>query len=143
MWTTDEFLKGLKPGELMRGGIEVQVLDHGYAEQYQKKTGKKPDWFTTHGDVFAVGTSRMKPFAPVSPDGSRSFPSKRVSKGVNEWNHYYIRCVDGEIRLAVNGEQVSGGSGCVPASGYVCLESEGSPVEFRQLRIRELPAGIR
>src|SRR5262249_14722697 len=22
------------------------------------------DWFTTHGDVFAVGTSKMKPFRP-------------------------------------------------------------------------------
>jgi hypothetical protein len=139
VWTKDEFLKGLKPGTLMRGGIEVQVLDHGYAEQYEKKTGKKPDWFTTHGDVFAVGSSRMKPFPPVSPDGSRSFPSKHLSKGVNEWNHYYLRCVNGEIRLWVNGEQVSGGSGCAPASGYFCLESEGSPVEFRQLRIRELP----
>ena len=59
---------------------------------------------------------------------------------MNEWNHYYLRCIDGEIRLWVNGEQVSGGSGCDPASGYLCLESESSrPVEFRQLRIRELP----
>ena len=93
----------------------------------------------SHGDVFAVGTSRMKPFPPVSPNGSRSLPSKRLSKGVNEWNHYYVRCINGEVWLWVNGEKVSGGSGCDPASGYLCLESEGSPVEFRQLRIRELP----
>ena len=26
-----------------------------------------------------------------------------------------------------------------PATGYLCLESEGSPVEFRGLRIRVLP----
>ncbi len=140
VWTKEEFLTGLKPGAYMRGGIEVQILDHGFTEQYEKKTGKKADWFTTHGDVFPVGSSRMRPFAPVSPDGTRSFPSKRLSKGVNEWNHYYMRCIDGEIRLWVNGEQVSGGSGCDPASGYLCLESESSrPVEFRRLRIRELP----
>ena len=37
-------------------GIEVQVLDHGYAEHYEKQHGKKPDWFTTNGDVFPVGS---------------------------------------------------------------------------------------
>jgi hypothetical protein len=139
VWAPPEALEGLKPDALPRGGIEVQVLDHGYAEQYRKDTGKEPDWFTTNGDVFPVGTSRMTPFAPVSPDGSRSFPRKALSKGVNEWNHYYIRAINGEVRLWVNGEEVSGGSGCLPAEGFLCLESEGSPVEFRDLRIRELP----
>jgi hypothetical protein len=139
VWATEEALAGLKPGTLPRGGIEVQVLDHGFAEQYEKSSGKKADWFTTHGDVFPVGTSKMKPFAPTSPDGRRSFPAKRLSKGVDEWNHYYVRCINGEIRLWVNGEEVSGGNGCEPSRGYLCLESEGSPVEFRGLRIRELP----
>jgi hypothetical protein len=139
VWASEESLKDLKPGSLPRGGIEVQILDHGYADQFKKKNGKEADWFTTNGDVFAVGTSRMKPFSPTSPDGSRSFPSKRLSKGVGEWNHYYVRCINGEVRLWVNGEEVSGGTGCKPASGYLCLESEGSPVEFKNLRIRELP----
>lgn len=139
VWSPEKAMEGIKPGTLPRGGIEVQVLDHGFTEQYQKRTGKKADWFTTDGDVFPVGTSKMKPFPPISPDGSRSFPSKRLSKGVGEWNHYYIRGINGEIRLWVNGEEVSGGSHCTPASGYLCLESEGAPVEFRELRIRELP----
>ncbi len=139
VWASEASLDGIKPGTLPRGGIEVQVLDHGYAEQYEKQTKKKPDWFTTHGDVFPVGTSKMKPFAPVSPDGHRSFPSKNLSKGLNEWNHYYVRAINGEIRLWVNGEEVSGGSGCEPRQGFLCLESEGAPVEFRQIRIRELP----
>jgi Domain of Unknown Function (DUF1080) len=139
MWAADEPLKELEPGTLPRGGIEVQVLDHGYARQDEEQTGKTADWFTTHGDVFPVGTSRMKPFPPTSPDGSRSFPSKRLGKGVGEWNHDYVRCINGEIRLWVNGEEVSSGSGCEPRCGYLCLESEGSPVEFKDLRIRELP----
>jgi hypothetical protein len=139
VWASEEALKDLDPGKLPRGGIEVQVLDHGYTEQYEKKTGKKATFFTTNGDVFAVGTSKMTPLPPVSPNGSRSFPSKNLSKGVGEWNHYYVRCINGEVRLWVNGEEVSGGTGCEPRTGYLCLESEGSPVEFRQLKIRELP----
>lgn len=138
VWTTEESIKELKPGGLPHG-VEVQVLDLGYTEQFEKATGKKADWFTCHGDVFPVGKTKMKPFPPLSPDGSRSFPRSQRSKGINEWNHYYVRGINGEIRLWVNGVEVSGGSGCNPASGYLCLESEGSPVEFRNVRIRELP----
>lgn len=137
-WVPPKSLEGLKPGGLPHG-IEVQVLDHGYTEQYEKATGKKADWFTTNGDVFPVGVSKMKPFPPVAPDGRRSFPTKNVSKGVGQWNHYYIRAVKGEVRLWVNGEMVSGGEGCDPATGFLCLESEGSPIQFKGLRIRELP----
>jgi hypothetical protein len=139
VWASEEALKDLKPGQLPHGGIEVQILDHAFADQYEKQTGKKGDWFSTNGDIFAVGSSKMKPFPPLSPDGSRSFPTKNLSKGVNEWNHYYVRCINGEVRLWVNGEEVSGGSDCEPRTGYFCLEAEGAPVEFKNLRIRELP----
>ena len=126
IWATPESIEkltGAKPG--LPKGIEVQILDHGYTEM-MKQRGQKTDWFGTHGDVFAVGV-KMKPFPPLSPKGHR------------EWNHYYIRAINGEVRLWVNGEEVSGGTACEPASGYLCLESEGSPIIFRRLRIRELP----
>jgi hypothetical protein len=138
-WVPEEALKDLKPDALPQYGIEIQALDHGFAEQYEKRTGKKGDWFTTNGDVFAVGKSKMNPFAPTSPNGSRSFPRKQLSRGVGEWNHYYVRAINGEVRLWVNGEEVSGGNGCEPRTGYLCLEAEGSPVEFRSIRVRELP----
>jgi hypothetical protein len=139
VWTSDEALKDLPPGELPRGGIEVQVLDLGFTEQYEKSSGQKGNWFTTHGDVFPVGTAKMKPFPPTSPSGERSFPKKQLTKASPQWNHYYVRAINGEVRLWVNGEEVSGGADCQPRSGYLCLESEGAPVEFRNLRIRELP----
>ncbi|RYD34104.1 MAG: DUF1080 domain-containing protein, partial [Verrucomicrobiaceae bacterium] len=105
---------------------------------YEKSSGKKADWFTCHGDVFPVGESKMKPFPPLSPDGSRSFPTKQVTKPSGEWNHYLIRAVDGVVKLWVNGEQVSGGENCEPRDGYLCLESEGSPVVFKEMRVREI-----
>ena len=135
--TLDKLAKAGKPG--LPSGIEVQILDLGYAEAYEKDNGKKSDWFTSHGDIFPVGESKMKPFPPLSANGSRSFPSKNMSKGVDQWNHYYVRCINGEIRLWVNGEEVSGGNNCQPSSGPFCLESEGSPVEFKGLKVRELP----
>lgn len=139
VWVPDEALTDLKPDNLPKFGIEVQMLDHGYKEQYEKQSGKPGDWFTTNGDIFAVGNSKLKPFPPLSPNGSRSFPRKQLSRGVGEWNHYYVRAINGEIRLWVNGEEVSGGSDAAPRTGYLCLEAEGSPIEFKHLRIRELP----
>ncbi|MBY0587866.1 DUF1080 domain-containing protein [bacterium] len=138
LWVPMASMKDLKPGGLPHG-IEVQVLDLAFKDSYEKSSGKKADWFTCHGDVFPVGTSNMKPFPPVAPDGRRSFPTKELSKGVGLWNHYYVRAINGEVRLWVNGEEVSGGTACEPSVGYLCLESEGSPVEFRGLRIREIP----
>ena len=138
VWTIPASLEALK-GPGLPHGIEVQVLDLGYKKAYENGGQRTADWFTCHGDVFPVGASDMTPFAPVAPDGKRSFPSKDLSRGVNQWNHYYIRAINGEVRLWVNGEEVSGGTNCSPATGYLCLESEGSPIEFRGLKIRELP----
>lgn len=138
-WVDPKALEGLEPNKLPRSGIEVQMLDHGYVEKYLAQGGKNPDWFTTDGDIFAVGNSTMKPFPPLSPNRSRSFPREKHSRGVGEWNHYYVRAIDGELRLWVNGHEVSGGNECTPRHGCLCLESEGSPLEFRNLRIRALP----
>ncbi|QDT66238.1 3-keto-disaccharide hydrolase [Calycomorphotria hydatis] len=141
VWATDDSIEQLKkegkPG--LPHGIEVQVLDTGYREVYEKRFNKVGDWFTSHGDVFPVKTAKMTPFPPLSPNGSRSFPSEDRVKPTGEWNHYYVRAINGEIRLWVNGKEVSGGTDCDPAVGCLCLESEGAPVEFRGLKIRTLP----
>jgi hypothetical protein len=137
VWTVPASLENLPPNKLPRG-IEVQILDNDFRTQYESSSGKKGDWFTTHGDVFAVGV-KLNPFEPRSPDGSRSFPRKELSKSAGQWNHYYIRAINGEVRLWVNGEEVSGGTGADPSKGFICLESEGKPVRFRNVRIRRLP----
>jgi len=139
LWAPPEAFFGIEPGKLPRGGIEVQILDHGFRDRYEAAGKRKGDWFSTDGDVFPVGTSRMTPFPPTSPDGRRSFPKAGHTLGSPAWNRYYVRAIAGEVRLWVNGHEVSGGTRCLPASGHLCLESEGAPVEFRRLRIRELP----
>ena len=153
VWCPESAFTDLPPGTLPRSGIEVQVLDLGYEENWLKAKGAHSDWFTSHGDVFPVGSSTMQPFTPEiryraddgatfavgRPDGSRSFPTQRRTLPHGQWNHYYIRAIDGELRLWVNGEEVNGGTRCAPARGYLALEAEGARVEFRNLRLRELP----
>ena len=153
LWCPESAFTDLPPGQLPRSGIEVQVLDLGYEENWLKSKGSHSDWFTSHGDVFPVGGSTMKAFTPkidyTDDDGntyrvgedssSRSFPNPRLVRPAGEWNHYYIRAINGEVRLWVNGQEVNGGTRCSPATGYLALEAEGAPIEFRNLRLRELP----
>jgi len=153
VWCPESAFTDLPKGTLPRSGIEVQVLDLGYEENWLKDKGKRSNWFTSHGDVFPVGASKMQAFTPQityrddagaefvvgNPKSARSFPSARLTRPAGEWNHYYVRAINGEVRLWVNGVEVNGGRECSPATGYLALESEGSTVRFRNLRIRELP----
>lgn len=123
------------PGVPFLRGIEVQILDHGYMKHADPK---KPKWFTTHGDVFPIHGATMEPHG--EHNGMRSFPSEDRSKPSPEWNHYRIEANNGRITLAVNGKVVSGGDNCNYRKGYLALESEGAPVEFRNVRIKELPS---
>lgn len=123
------------PGVPFLRGIEVQVLDHGYMKNANPD---KPRWFTTHGDVFPIHGATMEPHG--EHNGQRSFPSEERSKPSPEWNHYRIEGNNGRLTLAVNGKVVSGGDNCNYRKGYLALESEGAPVEFRNVRIKELPS---
>ena len=51
-------------------------------------------------------------------------------------------CVDGVVKLSVNGKFVNGVRKSSVKRGYLCLESEGAEIHFRNIRILELPPGI-
>ncbi|MEM7263944.1 MAG: family 16 glycoside hydrolase, partial [Planctomycetota bacterium] len=114
-------------GQPFTRSVEVQVLD-----------GREGDWFTSDGDIFPIHGSTMTP--ENGRGGSRAFPTEKRAHPSPEWNHYRIECMNGRISLAVNGKVVTRGRDCRPRKGYVCLESEGSPVEFRHVRLKELPS---
>lgn len=153
VWCPESAFTDLPPGKLPRSGIEVQVLDLGYEEKWLADKGKHSDWFTSHGDVFPVGASKMtaavpqitytdddgKQYVVGNPKSTRSFPTMRLVEPAGTWNHYYVRAINGEVRLWVNGREVTSGHDCSPATGYLALEAEGAKVEFRNLRVRELP----
>jgi sialate O-acetylesterase len=109
--------------------VEVQVMD-----------GQEGSGYTSDGDIFHIWGATMTP--ENSRGGkSRAFPTERRMNPAPRWNHYRITSNNGEVTLAVNGKVVSRGRECSPRKGYICLESEGAPVDFRNLRIRELPGG--
>jgi hypothetical protein len=116
-------------GQPFHRGVEVQVLEN----EYGNTRG-----YTTHGDIFPIHGARMTPVN--GRGGQRAFPTENRSKPSPQWNHYRIVCNNGDISLAVNGKVVTQGKAARPRKGYICLESEGSPVQFRNLKIKELPS---
>ncbi|WP_182866437.1 3-keto-disaccharide hydrolase [Rhodopirellula sp. JC639] len=126
VWADDITARGVP----FHRGIEVQVLENAYGNTRSH---------TTHGDIFPIHGATMTPIN--GRGGSRAFPTQNLSKPSPQWNHYRIECRDGEISLAVNGTIVTRGKDCVPRKGYICLESEGGVVEYRNVRIKELPGG--
>ncbi len=124
IWADDITARGVP----FHRGIEVQVLENAYGNTKSH---------TTHGDIFPIHGATMTPIN--GRGGSRAFPTESRSKPSPEWNHYRIECRDGEISLAVNGKVVTRGKDCNPRKGYICLESEGGLVNYRNLKIMELP----
>ncbi|MBM3876325.1 MAG: DUF1080 domain-containing protein [Verrucomicrobia bacterium] len=116
-------------------GIEVQILDTGYGEGNAARNVS----FTTHGDIFPIHGAKMTPLGRVSK-GGRAFPTEDRTKPSPEWNHYRVVATNGTVSLSVNGKEVSTSRDCIPRKGYLCLESEGSEIHFRNVRIKELPA---
>ena len=45
-----------------------------------------------------------------------------------------------QLSLSRHGKVVTQGKASWPRKGYICLESEGSPVQFRNLKLKELPS---
>jgi hypothetical protein len=111
-------------------GHEIQVLDGD---------DPKGQW-TGHGDVFSIHGASFVPDRPHPAGWMRCLPSEKRANPFGQWNHYKVTCNDGSVKLEVNGKEVSGGTKCNPRKGYLCLESEGAPCHFRNLRIKELPS---
>ena len=125
------------PGVPFSKGIEVQILDLGYEKQHPDGANK---WFTSQGDLFPIWGATMTATGRVSEGGQRSFPTENRTKPSPEWNHYHVECNKGEIRLSINGKEVTVAKDCVPRKGFICLESEGAECHFKNIRIKELPS---
>jgi len=128
------------PGKENRlpGGVEVQMLELDWVNQ-NTRNGKKPPIAYVHGELFGVGGVNT---VPDNPRGSRSKSVENRALGKGLWNSYKVVCVDGTIKLSVNGKFVNGISRSSIKKGYLCLESEGAEIQFRNFKIIELPPGV-
>ena len=125
-----------EPGDnRLPDGVEVQMLELDWVNQ-NIRNGEKPPIAYVHGELFGVGGVEI---VPDNPRGKRSKSVENRCKGKGEWNTYEVVCVDGTVKLSVNGKFVNGISKSSQRKGYICLEAEGAEIHFRNIKIVELP----
>ena len=122
----------------MPDGVELQMLELDWVNLHYMD-GETPPVAYVHGELFGVGGVET---VPDNPRGTRSKSIENRCKPRGEWNTYDVVCVDGVIKLSVNGKFVNGLQKSTQKKGYLCLESEGAEIHFRNLTIMELPPGV-
>ena len=126
------------PESRLPGGVEVQMLELDWVN-LNTRDGKKPPIAYVHGELFGVGGVET---VPDNPRGTRSKSIENRAQGKGIWNSYTVVCVDGTIKLSVNGKVVNGIRNSTIKKGYLCLESEGAEIHFRNFKLIELPSGV-
>lgn len=120
-------------------GLEVQMLELSFPTVYPDKDGKPRHPGYVSGELFGANGLTI---VPDNPRGSRSMSWEMRCKPKGEWNTYEVVAVDGVVKLAINGKFVNGVAKASVKRGYLCLESEGAEIHFRNIQIMELPPGI-
>jgi len=59
-------------------------------------------------------------------------------KPAGEWNSYDIISLDGTLELQVNGVLQNSGTGMTLTEGNIALQSEGGPIQFRNIYLQPL-----
>jgi hypothetical protein len=126
------------PGKDLPKGLEVQMLELQWPALHPTKDGQPNHPGYVSGELFGANGLEI---IPENPRGKRSMAFEFRCKGVGEWNTYDVVAVDGVVKLSINGKFVNGVSQSSVRKGYLCLESEGSEIHFRNIRLLELPPG--
>jgi hypothetical protein len=93
------------------------------------------------GDFWEIGGVEFSEHARKSQRvrGRRVIKLKESSeKPAGQWNSYDIICKDDFVVVLVNGVLQNIASNCSVTSGKICLQSEGSPIEFRNIYLEPL-----
>jgi len=89
------------------------------------------------GDFWIIGGTTLKVRGEVKKGHApKNGPSNEKPAG--EWNAYDIVCDGATIKLHVNGKLMNEGIEASSTAGNICLQSEGSPIEFRNVTIEPL-----
>jgi hypothetical protein len=69
-------------------------------------------------------------------DGAKSAGDLQKKSG--EWNEWRVLVIKDTVVFHCNGKLAWKGTGLKPDQGFIGLQAEGAPLEFRNLRIREI-----
>ncbi len=115
-------------GDPARAGLKIQIRDD-YAEQ-----GTRLEPFQYTGSIYGIQA-----------------PSERVSKKAGQWQRLVVIAEGVHIQVGLNGKKIVDTDlsyythladkhpGLLRKGGHIGLQSQDGPIEFRNIKLRELP----
>jgi hypothetical protein len=91
----------------------------------------------TTGELFGTGSVQFET-APIIKGKHVIQIKENSEKPSGEWNDYDVFVNDKHIETKINGKFGAAGE-CNASSGSIALQAEGFGIEFREIRIGELP----
>lgn len=88
------------------------------------------------GDFWVIGTELK-----VEDEESRKMGRRHLNltdgseKPIGEWNQMVVVCKGDTITVTVNGDLVNEATDCSATEGAISLQSEGVPIEFKEITI--------
>lgn len=102
----------------------------------QLKAGNAGDFVLINGTGLSVNGVSQKNSARQFVVVEKKAPTSELPAG--QWNRYDIYCKGDTVRCLVNGVLQNEGTDASVTSGWICLQSEGSPIEFRNIYLQPL-----
>lgn len=87
-------------------------------------------YFGEAGSVFGVRGGKVT--------GAKRGPFVKDRPKFGSWDKYEITSKNGKVSVVLNGVLVNEGTDVWPVDGNICLQSEGWPVFYRNVEIKEL-----
>ncbi|MEM9185205.1 MAG: DUF1080 domain-containing protein [Planctomycetota bacterium] len=91
------------------------------------------------GDFWVIGTQIDAPNEPADPKNRRHARLiDGVERPLGEWNTMTILCEGASVVVWVNGRLTNMSGNATAARGAICLQSEGAPIEYRNVVLTPL-----
>jgi hypothetical protein len=131
----------IRPEKGSNSGIGIRTVEYRGVRQTRPSFAAYEIQLQDDGDKPADAHSSGSLYRYLAPTASAMKPA-------GEWNTVEIRCTGPRIEVVINGRQVQDVDQSKiaeiknkPLCGYVCLQNHGSPVAFRNVRLKTIKAG--
>jgi len=132
--------EGGNNGVLVHGGASQALTLWPRSLEVQLETGNA-------GDFWVIATEIDVPNEQARRDGRniKRLEQGEVEKPLGQWNHIKVRCESDTVTVWINRTKVNHGENLTHGeigepytSGAICLQSEGAPIEYRNIRLKSI-----
>jgi hypothetical protein len=126
------------PGKGGNNGVLVHVTEPGALGVWPKSLEVQLGSGDA-GDFWVIGTTlEIENPAGRIEDRRHKNLTDDSEKPLGEWNKMEITCRGDTITVKINGELVNEATKLSQSKGAIALQSEGTPIEFRSIKLKKL-----